>query len=87
MKRAASIVAAALMMVGASAGAASAALDWGIQPDYDTANGNTICADHCAFGAFGKGYNMGVGNTGGVLGANGPRTRASNSTLCGQPHN
>jgi len=87
MKRTASIVAAALLMVGASAGAASAALDYGSQPGYDTANGNTVCAGHGSFGAFGKGYNMGVGNTDGVLGADGTKTGINNSTLCGQPHN
>ena len=81
MKRAASIVAAALLMVGVSAGAASA--DATTPPSangYATARVNTICADHGAFNAFGPGNSM-------AGGADGTQTGINNSTLCGQPNN
>ena len=45
MKRTASIIAAALLMVGASAGAASAANDYGSQPGYPIAMSNTGIAN------------------------------------------
>jgi len=80
MKRTASIIAAALLMVGASAGAASAANDYGSQPGFAVANANTICAGHGAFGVFGPGNSM-------AGGADGTQTGINNSTLCGQPHN
>jgi hypothetical protein len=81
MKRTASIIAAALMMIGASAGAASA--DATTPPSangYATARANTICADHGAFNAFGPGNSM-------AGGADGTQTGINNSTLCGQPNN
>ena len=81
MKRTASIIAAALMMIGASAGAASA--DATTPPSangYTTARANTVCADHGAFNYFGPGNNM-------AGGADGTQTGINNSTLCGQPHN
>jgi hypothetical protein len=89
MKRTASIIAAALMMIGASAGAASA--DATTPPSangYATARANTVCADHGTFNYLtGPGHNMGVDNTDGVLGADGTQTGINNSTLCGQPNN
>jgi len=82
MKRTASIIAAALMMVGASAGAASASAA-GDGSDYGTQPGYLVAGDcgtmHGSFNAFGKSSNMGEGNTDGVLGANGPATGDNNS--------
>ena len=80
MKRTVCIIAAALLMVGASAGAASAANDYGSQPGYPIAMSNTVCAGHGAFGAFGPGNSW-------AGGANGTNTGIANSTLCGKPHN
>ena len=85
MKRTASIIAATLLMVGASAGAASAGSagdgsGYGTQPGFSVANTNTPCAGHGAFGLLGKDFNM-------AGGADGTQTGINNSTLCGQPHN
>lgn len=80
MKRTMSIIAAALMMVGTSASMASAANDYGSQPGYSIATGNTSCAGAGAFGAFGSGNNF-------AGGADGTQTGINNSTLCGDPHN
>ena len=33
--------------------------DYGTMPGYATATGNTVCADHGSFDAFGKGANLG----------------------------
>jgi hypothetical protein len=85
MKRTASIIAATLMMVGASAGAASAGnagdgSGYGTQPGFAVAQENTICSGHGSFGAWGKDYNF-------AGGADGTQTGINNSQLCGQPHN
>jgi hypothetical protein len=85
MKRTASIIAAALLMIGASAGAASAGSagdgsGYGTQPGFAVANANTPCAGHGSFGAFGKDFNF-------AGGADGTQTGINNSTLCGQPNN
>jgi len=82
MKRTVGVIAAALMMVGASAGMASAAAnDYGSQPGYAGAIANSNgCAGAGAFGAFGPGNNW-------AGGADGTATGIANSTLCGQPHN
>jgi len=48
----------------------------------DNAFGNTICAGHGAFGAFGDKGDVGHDFRGG---ASGDRTAFNNSTLCGNP--
>lgn len=75
--------------------------DWGTMPGYAVATGNTACADHGSFDAFGKGANLGIevspGN-GDVQhatflgswpgpGTDGTQTGINNSTLCGNPQN
>jgi len=50
--------------------------EYGTQPGFVVANGNTPCAGHGAFGAFGKDNNF-------AGGANGCQTGINNSTLCG----
>lgn len=85
MKRTMSIIAATLLMVGTSAGMASAGnagdgSGYGTQPGFDVANGNTICAGHGAFGWLGKDFNL----AGGALQ---PDTAYNNSHLCGNPQN
>lgn len=50
--------------------------EYGTQPGFVVANGNTPCAGHGAFGAFGKDNNF-------AGGANGCQTGIDNSTLCG----
>ena len=50
--------------------------EYGTQPGFDVANGNTECAGHGAFGAFGKDNNF-------AGGANGQQTGLNNSGLCG----
>jgi hypothetical protein len=63
-------------------------------PGYSVANGQTVCAAHGSFGAFGKGFNFGNSTSGHVPypgnaqngnGADGPGTGANNATLCGNP--
>ena len=48
----------------------------------ENAFGNTICAGHGSFGAFGEQGNFGHDFRGG---ASGDRTAFNNSTLCGNP--
>jgi hypothetical protein len=84
MKRTASIVATALMMVGASASMASASSvgdgsDYGTQPGFAVSTAATPCSGHGSFNAFGKDFNL-------AGGADGTQTGINNSTLCGQPH-
>ncbi|GEM_PF-2068517 len=74
--------------------APSAASNGSTPPGYAVATGQTVCAGHGAFGAFGKGFNFGNGTSGHVPypgnaqngnGADGPGTGANNATLCGNP--
>lgn len=72
-----------LVVVGALAVPAGALADnsgdgsgYGTQPGFTQSNGNTPCAGHGAFGAFGKDNNF-------AGGANGEQTGLNNSTLCG----
>lgn len=50
--------------------------EYGTQPGFAVANGNTPCAGHGAFGYFGKDNNL-------AGGANGYETGLNNSALCG----
>jgi len=52
--------------------------EYGAQPGFDVANGNTPCAGHGAFGYFGKDHNL-------AGGADGQQTGFNNSGLCGNP--
>jgi len=65
----------ALPVVGL-AGNSGNGSEYGTQPGFDVANGNTPCAGHGAFGFFGKDNNL-------AGGANGYQTGINNSTLCG----
>jgi hypothetical protein len=64
---------------------------YGTQPGFGVANGNTICAGHGAFGAFGAHgdvvHDFGINNLGsnGAPGADGTQTGINNSSLCGNP--
>ena len=75
---------AALAIVPATAGAT-----YGTQPGFSVANGNTVCAGHGAFGAFGANgdvaHDFGINNPGsnGAPGADGTQTGINNSSLCG----
>ena len=79
MKRTASIIAAALLMVGASAGAASAANPNPSGDYYAPAAAGACGQMHGAFNVFGPDYNM-------AGGANGPATGDSNSAKLCQSH-
>jgi hypothetical protein len=79
MKRTASIIAAALMMVGASTGAASAA-NPNPSGDYYAPAAAGVCGQmHGAFNVFGPDNNM-------AGGANGPVTGEGNSAKFCQSH-
>jgi hypothetical protein len=65
----------ALPAIGLSGNAGDGS-DYGTQPGFSVANGNTPCAGHGAFGIFGKDYNL-------AGGANGYQTGINNSALCG----
>ena len=73
MKRTASIIAMALMMIGANAGAASAS-SAGDGSDYGTQPGFGVASDcgtmHGAFNAFGKDFNLAGGADGQQTGIN-----------------
>jgi hypothetical protein len=82
----------------AVAGNAGDGSDYGKQPGYTVAVSNTACAGAGAFGAFGKGFNLGIAVSPGngnpqhatTLGSfPGPgttsQTGVNNSTLCGSP--
>ena len=62
---------------------------YGQQPGFDVANGNTVCAGHGSFGAFGaKGdvvHDFGINYLGSndAPGADGYQTGLNNSGLCG----
>ena len=68
-----------------------ASATYGQQPGYTVSNGNTPCAGHGAFGAFGANgdvvHDFGVNNLGsnGKPGADGQATGDANSSLCGNP--
>ena len=74
------VAAVGLAVAGLAAPASAAGGGYGSQPGYDVANGNTVCAGHGAFGAFGKDNNL-------KGGANGQATGDANSSLCGNPQN
>lgn len=68
--------------------------DYGTQPGYSVANGNTICAGHGSFDAFGKDASLGTEKVHATFlgsypgpGTNGTQTGINNSTLCGNPQN
>ncbi|KKW22658.1 MAG: hypothetical protein UY65_C0019G0001 [Parcubacteria group bacterium GW2011_GWA2_51_12] len=75
--------------------------DYGTMPGYATATGNTVCADHGSFDAFGKGANLGIDFSPGNgdpqhatflgsypgPGTDGTQTGINNSSLCGNPQN
>lgn len=68
--------------------------DYGTQPGYSVATGQTSCSGAGAFDFFGKDWNLGnlvsghyVGGSYPGPGANGTQTGINNSTLCGNPHN
>jgi len=82
----------------ALAGNAGDGSGYGTQPGFDVATGNTPCAGHGSFGAFGKGANLGIANPPGNPdqpghatflgsypgpGTNGQQTGLNNSGLCG----
>jgi hypothetical protein len=86
------LIAAAVLALAlaAPAGAAADAGGYGSQPGYEVANGNTQCAGHGAFGAFGNFgdvvHDFGhvyPGDSNGKPGANGEQTGINNGTLCG----
>ncbi len=106
VKRLAIGASAAAIMFGSLAGGAIASSsgdgsDYGTQPGYTVANGNTICAGHGSFNAFGKGANLGIETSPGNgnvqhatflgswpgPGTDGTQTGINNSTLCGNPQN
>jgi hypothetical protein len=72
---AACILALALPAVGL-AGNSGDGSEYGTQPGFVVANGNTPCAGHGAFGYFGKDNNL-------AGGADGYQTGINNSLLCG----
>ncbi len=99
-------VSASAVMLGAMAVPAFASnsgdgSDYGTMPGYAVANGNTICAGHGSFNAFGKGANLGIETSPGNgnvqhatflgswpgPGTDGTQTGINNSTLCGNPQN
>lgn len=82
-----------LSAVVSGLGASPALAVYGSQPGYDVANGNTQCAGHGSFGAFGDHgdivHDFGVNYPGsnGKPGASGKQTGINNSHLCGSPQN
>ena len=96
----ASLATVGAMAAPALAGSAGGGSGWGTQPGYSVSTGNTTCADHGSFGAFGKGYNLGIETSPGNgnvqhatigswpgPGTDGTQTGINNSTLCGNPQN
>jgi len=86
-------------MLGSLAGTAFASSsgdgsDYGTQPGYTVANGNTECAGHGSFNAFGKDASLGIEKVHATFlssypgpGTNGTQTGINNSSLCGNPQN
>ena len=80
--------------IPAFASSAGDGSDYGTQPGYSVANGNTICAGHGTFDALGKDASLGteavhatfLGSYPGP-GTDGTQTGINNSTLCGNPQN
>lgn len=79
-----------IVMLAVMVGQAFAGDGYGSQPGYPTANGNTVCAGHGAFGAFGTTgdvvHDFGINN----LGSNGKPgasrlTGPTNAVVCGNP--
>lgn len=89
----ASIAVLGLMVVPAFASNSGNGSDYGTMPGYAVANGNTICAGHGSFDAFGKDANLGNLVSGHATflssypgpGTDGTQTGLNNSTLCGNP--
>ena len=78
----ATLVIAAAASVG-SGGTANAAYCGASGNGCEQSMGNTPCAGHGAFGAFGDKGDVGIHDFRG--GASGDRTAYNNSTLCGNP--
>ena len=78
----ATLVIAAAALVG-SGGTANAAYCGASGNGCEQSMGNTPCAGHGAFGAFGDKGDVGIHDFRG--GASGDRTAYNNSTLCGNP--
>ena len=78
----ATIVIAAAALLG-SGGTANAAYCGASGNGCEQSMGNTPCAGHGAFGAFGDKGDIGIHDFRG--GASGDRTAYNNSTLCGNP--
>ena len=79
MKRVVLAVACAFVLAVPALGIAGNSGDgseYGSQPGFAVANGNTPCAGHGAFGYFGKDNNL-------AGGANGYQTGINNAVLCG----
>jgi opacity protein-like surface antigen len=80
---------AAVLAAVAIPATASAAVDhgYGLQPGFEVATGNTVCAGAGAFGAFGAQgdvrHDNGPNSPDGINGANGYQTGLNNSALCG----
>jgi len=91
--------AATAIMFGSLAGAAFASnsgdgSDYGTMPGYAVSTGNTICADHGSFNAFGKDASLGIEKVHATFlgsypgpGTDGTQTGINNSTLYGNPQN
>jgi len=79
----------ALALPAAASAAPPSGGGYGSQPGYEVSDGNTDCAGHGAFGAFGTygdvTHDFGANNPGSnsVPGANGYQTGINNGTLCG----
>jgi hypothetical protein len=78
----ATMVIAAAALLGSS-GTANAAYCGASGNGCEQSMGNTPCAGHGAFGAFGDKGDIGIHDFRG--GASGDRTAYNNSTLCGNP--
>ena len=80
MKRVISVLAISAVMLLGTGGVALGGNEYcgASENGCEHSQGNTICAGHGAFGAFGKDNNF-------AGGASGDRTGYYNSTLCGNP--
>lgn len=76
MTKAAVVAGALALAPTAFAGNAGGGSDYGTQPGFAVATGNTICAGHGAFGWLGKDFNM-------AGGANGYQTGWTQGSFCG----
>jgi len=89
-----SVIMIGMITFPAFASSAGDGSDYGTQPGYSVANGNTICAGHGSFNAFGKDASLGIEKVHATFlgsypgpGTDGTQTGISNSTLCGNPQN